>query len=89
MSVMICPHCGETVPLFGKGGGARVAKQMGIPLLGEIPADPQVVSLGDKGRIGELVEVSGNSVSEAYEGIIDQVVAGGPPEPGAAGSGDR
>jgi len=89
MSAMICPHCGEAVPLFGAGGGARISKQMGVPLLGEIPADPQVVSLGDKGRLTEIMEASGNSVREAYQGIIDHIVASGAPATGQTGSKDE
>ncbi len=77
MSGLICPHCGEQVPLFGTGGGERIAKQMSIPLLGEIPLDPWVVSLGDNGRLTELLQASDNAVRQAYEGIIDRITSTG------------
>jgi ATP-binding protein involved in chromosome partitioning len=45
-----CPHCGKTEDLFSRGGGRRVAEEFGVPFLGEIPLDPQVMTGGDTGR---------------------------------------
>jgi len=36
--------------IFGEGGGRRVAEELGVDFLGEIPLDPRVVEGGDKGR---------------------------------------
>jgi ATP-binding protein involved in chromosome partitioning len=36
--------------LFGRGGGERVAGELGVPFLGEVPIDPRVVEGGDRGR---------------------------------------
>jgi ATP-binding protein involved in chromosome partitioning len=49
MSWFTCPHCGERTPIFGEGGGARVAKQYDVPLLGQIPIEPAVRAGGDAG----------------------------------------
>ncbi|MGI8842086.1 MAG: P-loop NTPase, partial [Gemmatimonadaceae bacterium] len=49
MSWFHCPHCAEPSPLFGRGGGARLAEELGIPLLGEIPLVPAVLAAGDSG----------------------------------------
>jgi ATP-binding protein involved in chromosome partitioning len=49
MSYFACPHCGKPSPLFGSGGGARLARELGAPLLGEIPLDPRVLEGGDRG----------------------------------------
>jgi ATP-binding protein involved in chromosome partitioning len=43
-------HNGEKIYVFGKGGGARTAQQMKIPLLAEIPLDPATREGGDSGR---------------------------------------
>jgi ATP-binding protein involved in chromosome partitioning len=40
----------ERVYLFGRGGGERLARETGYPLLGEIPLDPLVCSCGDQGH---------------------------------------
>lgn len=50
MSGMVCPHCGKRIDLFKEGGGQKVALEMGVPFLGKIPLDPQIVSSGDEGK---------------------------------------
>ncbi|NND04050.1 MAG: Mrp/NBP35 family ATP-binding protein [Acidimicrobiia bacterium] len=40
---------GERYDLFGVGGGTELAHDLGVPLLGEVPLDPEVVSGGDEG----------------------------------------
>jgi ATP-binding protein involved in chromosome partitioning len=50
MSGMICPHCGDTIDLFGRGGGEKAAQELGVPYLGSIPLDPAMVKAGDEGR---------------------------------------
>jgi len=41
---------GRHYALFGSGGGSELADQLGVPLLGQIPLDPNVVNGGDEGR---------------------------------------
>lgn len=36
--------------VFGSGGGQQLAEELGVPLVGQIPLDPQVVEGGDTGR---------------------------------------
>lgn len=43
-------HNGEKIYVFGQGGGARTAQLMKVPLLAEIPLDPQTREGGDSGR---------------------------------------
>src|SRR3954464_71639 len=43
-------HNGEKLYIFGKGGGARTAERMRVPLLAEIPLDPQTREGGDSGQ---------------------------------------
>ncbi len=49
MSGFICPHCGKRVDLFKVGGGERAARELGVPFLGRIPIELQIVSSGDEG----------------------------------------
>jgi len=49
MSGFFCPHCGHEVELFKKGGGEKAAVDMGVPFLGRIPFDPELVDLADRG----------------------------------------
>ncbi|TET70558.1 MAG: ATP-binding protein [Candidatus Aminicenantes bacterium] len=50
MSGMTCPHCGKDIDLFKKGGGEKVALELGVPFLGKIPIDPQIVISTDEGK---------------------------------------
>jgi ATP-binding protein involved in chromosome partitioning len=49
MSHFICPHCDEKHQIFGSGGGKRLAEELDVPLLGEIPFFPAVLSGADRG----------------------------------------
>ena len=49
MSWFECPHCGKPVNIFGTGGGERLAAELAVPLLGQIPLYPQVLAGGDLG----------------------------------------
>jgi ATP-binding protein involved in chromosome partitioning len=50
MSGLVCPHCGQRIDLFSTGGGERTARDMGVPFLGSIPIQPEMVSASDQGR---------------------------------------
>ena len=50
MSYFVCPHCGERTAIFGSGGGQRLADELDVPLLGEIPFYPAVMEGGDRGE---------------------------------------
>src|SRR5688500_6353919 len=43
MSWFECPHCGKPSALFGTGGGERLATELGLPLLGQVPLYPRVL----------------------------------------------
>ena len=73
MSGLFCPKCGEMINLFKKGGGLRLAQEMEVPFLGQIPIDPEVVVAGDTGRalLGEGNDSpSGKAFSEVVETIL-------------------
>jgi ATP-binding protein involved in chromosome partitioning len=50
MSYFICPNCEAKHRIFGSGGGKRLADELNVPLLGEIPFFPGVLSGGDRGE---------------------------------------
>src|SRR5512146_1384059 len=50
MSYFVCRHCGEREDIFGHGGGKKTAEMLGVPFLGEVPIDPNVVIGGDSGE---------------------------------------
>lgn len=72
MSGLVCPHCGETIPVFDTGGGKALAEEMGVPFLGGIPLDPSVVRSGDRGR--PVVLESGDSpAAAAFRAVVEHI----------------
>ena len=45
-----CPHCGEGTDIFRHGGGEQMSQEIGVPFLGALPLDIDVVTCGDEGR---------------------------------------
>ena len=50
MSYFICPNCSEKHRIFGRGGGQRLADELDVPLLGEIPFFGGVLEGSDRGE---------------------------------------
>ncbi len=49
MSFFSCPHCGERTDIFSTGGGSRLATELGLPLLAQIPLQERVQELCESG----------------------------------------
>jgi ATP-binding protein involved in chromosome partitioning len=50
MSYFESPETGKPIAIFGTGGGRRLADELGVPLMGEVPLYPPVLEGGDTGR---------------------------------------
>lgn len=72
MSAFACPHCGEMVDLFGSGGGEKTALAAGIPFLGKIPFDRQMVACGDAGTSFQD-SFPDSPVTRAFGNIADKM----------------
>jgi len=73
MTRFICPHCGKATPIFGEGGGARLAEETRIPYLGGVPLDPRVAEFADKGR--SLWESGADAVKDAFRDVLERLLA--------------
>lgn len=71
MAAFVCPHCGESTPIFGEGGGAEVAERLGVPLLGSIPLSMEARTHGDRGVPVALAE--GSPSQAAYRDLAEKV----------------
>lgn len=72
MSGFNCPHCGETIDMFGIGGGEKTAADFGIPFLGRIPFEPKIVACGDSGTCyQEVYETS--PVTRAFDVVAERM----------------
>ena len=50
MSGFVCPHCRQSIDLFGTGGGEAAAGDLRVPFLGRVAFDPRIIKQGDEGR---------------------------------------
>jgi ATP-binding protein involved in chromosome partitioning len=70
MSTFTCPHCGQSTDIFRRGGGERMSREIGVPFLGAIPLDADVVTGGDEGR-PIVIDKPQSVAAQAYAAIAE------------------
>ena len=68
MSIHVCPKCGHESHIFGEGGAARMVKDYGTELLGQLPLDESIRSQADSGRPTVVSDPDGK-IAEIYRRI--------------------
>ena len=68
MSTHICPSCGHESHIFGEGGAARMSKDYGTELLGQLPLDSLIREHADAGKPTLVADPDGR-VSAIYKQI--------------------
>jgi ATP-binding protein involved in chromosome partitioning len=83
MSSVKCPECGETYALQHSPGDA-LAAEAGVPLLGKISRDPDIVNAADAG-VSFLLQYPNSPAAKNFLSIIDKLEAamGSQPDPKA------
>lgn len=71
MSSFTCDH-GDSYALFGSGGGKRLADDLGVELLGQVPLHPEVAAGGDSGT---PVALGGGPAADALRAIAARIVS--------------
>lgn len=61
MSYFIDPASGNKTHIFGQGGGKKLASEMNVPFLGEIPLDTRIREAMDQGKLTNI---------EAYQSLL-------------------
>jgi len=74
MSIHICSNCGHAEHIFGAGGGARMAQQYGVKLLGELPLDAHIREEADGGR-PSVVAAPDSPRAQAYFAMARRTAA--------------
>ncbi|RLI87034.1 MAG: ATP-binding protein [Archaeoglobales archaeon] len=72
MSGFVCPHCGNVIYIFGKGGGERLARNFNVKFLGSIPLDVKVMESGEKGY--PFVREEGET-SKVFMDVTDRLLS--------------
>ena len=72
MSGFTCPKCGEKINILGAGGGKRIAEELDVPFLGQIPIDPKICEDADKG-VSFLAGNANSASAKAFKEIVKKV----------------
>jgi len=72
MSYFVCPHCGERTEIFLAGGGTRLADELGVPLLGQVPLQARLADLADTGQPVVAAD-PGSPAAQALEAVARRV----------------
>lgn len=73
MSALTCPHCQQTISLFGEGGGAeKTAKKADIPVLGKIPFDLRMVTCADSGQSYQKA-YNESEITQAFKSVAQKM----------------
>ena len=74
MSTHICSHCGHEEHIFGEEGGARMAREHGLTLLGSLPLDIRIRQQADGGTPTVVADPDG-PLALAYREIALRATA--------------
>lgn len=74
MSIHVCSNCGHSEHIFGSGGGARMAAQYGVTLLGELPLDAHIREEAD-GGCPSVVAAPESARAQAYFAMARRTAA--------------
>ena len=70
MSYALCPDCGKKIEIFGKSRIAKEAAELSLPVLAQLPFDPNAAALCDA---GEIEKVDNPLMMDAARAIAGQV----------------
>ncbi|MBN2516984.1 MAG: P-loop NTPase [Deltaproteobacteria bacterium] len=73
MSGLVCPHCGNVIDIFKKGGGETMAKQMNVAFMGSIPVEPLIVDASDSGK-PFVYHYSKTAAAQAFAKAIEPIL---------------
>lgn len=74
MSIHICSECGHEEPIFGSGGGEKMASEYSVDLLGALPLDISIRKQAD-GGVPTVVAEPDSRVAQIYGEIARKTAA--------------
>ncbi|HTH94726.1 MAG TPA: iron-sulfur cluster carrier protein ApbC [Rhodocyclaceae bacterium] len=72
MSIHICSNCGHQEPIFGTGGGERMALDYKVELLGQLPLDLSIRLQADQGKPTVVADPEG-PIAGIYKQVARRV----------------
>jgi Mrp family chromosome partitioning ATPase len=73
MSYVICPDCGRRIEVFGPSQAELTAARLGIPMLGNLPLDPDLAARCDAGQVEDYPATE-------FEPIVERIMERVPAE---------
>ncbi|MDG6933561.1 MAG: P-loop NTPase [Nitrososphaerota archaeon] len=70
MSYFQCPHCGQRSNIFGEGGGKKLAGELGVEFLGEVPLMPSLTASGDTG-----IPLDPGEITPSFKSLAEKLVS--------------
>jgi ATP-binding protein involved in chromosome partitioning len=84
MSYFVCPHCHTRSEVFLAGGGARLAAELHVPLLAQIPLQAGMAELADRGEpivVSEPDSPAGRALRELARTVVTRTAGLAPALP--------
>ncbi|AEB94225.1 Mrp/NBP35 family ATP-binding protein [Metallosphaera cuprina] len=73
MSYFVCPSESKNYYIFGQDKGKKMAEELGVPLLGQVPLDPRIAESNDLGEPFFLKYLD-SPASKEFLKIADEVI---------------
>lgn len=74
MAIHICSNCGHAEPIFGTGGGERIAQAYQTELLGSLPLDLSIRETTDAGAPSVVADPD-SAIAQSYRAIARKLAA--------------
>jgi ATP-binding protein involved in chromosome partitioning len=84
MSYFVCPHCNTRSEVFLAGGGTRLAAELHVPLLGQVPLQAGMAELADRGTpivLGEPESPAAVALRSLARTVVERVAGLAPALP--------
>ena len=74
MSGFICPECNSVIDFFGRGGGRKLAEELNVAFLGDIPFEINARKAADRG-IPMMLDKSDSLIKQKTMDIVNKLKA--------------
>jgi Mrp family chromosome partitioning ATPase len=64
MSFVLCPECGNRIEIFGPSRAQETSLQSNVPMLGNLPLDPELAVMCDQGRAEDYLNDNFEQIAE-------------------------
>ncbi len=74
MSYFFAGRSEKPIEIFGTGGGKKLSREFGLPLLGEVPLDPAIVGGGDAG-VPLMISSPDSEAGRVFQAVAERIIS--------------